>query len=151
MKLARAMATSALRDVARPLKKKRKDMKRMELAADDAEKSFDKVRKELKAKRNQIKKVAAEFTKSARVIVAEGRSADKMAVKLWSLFEAQLKKKVRDALSLKKEAGYELPLGQVDITIKNVEPELMREAVGQFGTDMFAGSRQLQANCGRGL
>lgn len=109
------------------MKKRRKDMKPMELAADTAEKNFDKLRKELKAKRNLVKKTAGEFIKAARAIQSEGRLASKMAAKLWLLFEARTKKKVRDALSLKKENGYQLPLGQVGILIKNVEPELMDE------------------------
>eukprot|EP00438_Fugacium_kawagutii_P013129 Skav233633 [mRNA] locus=scaffold2779:59053:66732:- [translate_table: standard] len=106
-------------------------MKPMELAADTAEKNYDKLRKQLKAQRASIKKHSKQLLESSRAIVSEGRQATKSAQKLWLLFEAQMKKKVRDALSLKKENGYELPLGQVDVMIKNVEPELMEEA-GSF-------------------
>lgn len=106
-------------------------MKPMELAADTAEKNYDKLRKQLKAQRASIKKQCKQLLESSRAIVSEGRQATKSAQKLWLLFEAQMKKKVRDALSLKKENDYELPLGQVDVMIKNVEPELMDEA-GSF-------------------
>ena len=118
-----------LRNVARPLVKKRqKDMKKSELAVDHAEKSFEKLRRELKAKRNVVKKARTELLKNAKIIKQDGRAVVKMAQKLRQFFEAQVKKKIKDALSLKKENGYELPLGKIPILVQNVDPELMDEA-----------------------
>ena len=127
-----AGGAAQLRHVARPLKKRRKEMKKLELAADTAEKDYEKIRKQLKTQRASVKKNTATFLKAARSIVTEGRQCTKNKPKLWSCFEALMKKKVKDALSLKKENGYENPVGQVDILIKNVEPELMDEAGAAF-------------------
>ena len=118
-----------LRNVARPLVKKRqKDMKKSELAVDHAEKSFEKLRRELKAKRNVVKKARTELLRNAKIIKQDGRAVVKMAQKLRQCFEAQVKKKIKDSLSLKKENGYELPLGKIPILVQNVDPELMDEA-----------------------
>eukprot|EP00913_Durusdinium_trenchii_P026806 g25145.t1 len=104
--------------------------------------SYDRIQrnepvKELKSKRSTIKKASVDLLKTAKVICAEGKMVDKMSRKMWELFQSTLKKKIRDALSLKKENDYQLPLGQVPILLNNVEPELLdqvRKSLGEMVT-----------------
>lgn len=113
--------------LARTPKKLRRDMKGSEVAADDAERTFEKVRKELKAVRQATKKSYKDLLKAARDIKNSGRSVDKLAAKRWTFFDACMKKKIRDSLSLKKENEYALPLGCVSVRFVNVEPDLFAE------------------------
>lgn len=114
-------------DVARPFKKRRKDMKASELSADNAEREFEKARKEVTKSRASMKKDAVELVKIARSIDKEVKGYDKILSRRFFFFEALVKKKIKDSLSLKKEDRYALPLGEVPLAFKNIEFDLFQE------------------------
>lgn len=114
-------------DLVTPLKKARRDMKGSEVAADDAERAFEKSRKDVRVFRTTIKKESMEFLKIARNITKESKRYPSLINKRAKVFDVLMKKRIKDALSLKKENSYDLPLGWVTVAFKNVEQDLWHD------------------------
>merc|ERR1740121_1701666 len=115
------------------------------MSAADAERAFEKVRKELKATRLATKKSYMDLIKAARAIKNSGRSVDKLLAKRWKLFDTCMKKTIKDALSLKKENEYALPLGCVSVRFPCVEPGLFDELLRKISDAAYSGAEKVAA------